>query len=100
MSRQNVKAQIEYFEKLSYMIKAGVNILEAFEILEDEIEDEEMKGAAKIIHDGVREGKRMSACMDEEIFSRFTRKTIEAGEVGGILDKTLFGIAKCLEREL
>lgn len=94
MAKGNPKVQIEFFEKLGCMLSLGEPVRSAIAFLEDDIEDEEMKGAIEKIRNRIYEGTTLHESMDEDTFSPFIRKVIAAGEISGTLEKAIEIAAK------
>jgi type IV pilus assembly protein PilC len=83
------------------MIEAGLSVVTALVILEQQTDDE----ALKVVIDDVREQVETGALLSEamashpETFSRLYMAMVEAGEAAGVLDVVLDRVATQIEKE-
>ena len=86
---------------LSVMIKAGVNIAEAINILREQTASLQLKKILAKITDSVREGRRLSDsfALYPKIFPDLYVNIIRAGEESGTLEENLNRLADQLERD-
>ncbi|MCB1743636.1 MAG: type II secretion system F family protein [Gammaproteobacteria bacterium] len=86
--------------ELSTLLKAGLPLDRALDVLENLGEIGPLQPVIKQIHDAVRGGKYLSAAMAEHprAFSDFYVNLVRAGEASGALDTTLERLSEFLER--
>jgi type IV pilus assembly protein PilC len=90
-----------FSRQFATMIEAGLSVVAALVILEQQTDD---KFLAEVVHDlrgDVEGGLLLSQAMDRhpKVFSRLFVSMIEAGEAAGILDQVLDRVAFQIERE-
>jgi type IV pilus assembly protein PilC len=87
--------------QLSTMISAGMSLLRAFYVLEDQAENEKLREALIQIRKDVEAGISLSDALarHDSIFSELYVSMVRAGETGGILEETLKRVADQLEKE-
>jgi type IV pilus assembly protein PilC len=85
--------------QLATMISAGIPLLEALEILEEQAEDPGFKIVMNTIIERVRGGSDFSEALAEhpKIYTRIYINMIRAGEAGGQLDTILDRLAEYME---
>ncbi len=88
-----------YTRQLSTMISAGIPLLEALEILEEQAEDPGFKLVLGNIVEKVRGGSDFSESLNDypRLFSRIYVSMIKAGEASGALDMILIRLAEYME---
>ena len=93
---------IVFTRQLGTMLKAGIPIVQALEILRDQTENKRFKHVLIDVSRTLAAGSRLS-----EAFAAFPRvftpeyvSIIVSGETGGDLVKALFSIARWMEREI
>lgn len=90
-----------FSRQFATMIEAGLSVVAALVILEQQTDD---KFLAEVVHDlraDVEGGLLLSQAMERhpKVFSRLFVSMVEAGEAAGILDKVLDRVAFQIERE-
>lgn len=99
---QKVKAdQLAVFTRqLATMINAGIPLVEALEVLQEQAESESFRLTLKEIVQKVRGGTDLSAALADypKIFSRIYVSMVRAGEAGGQLDVILNRLAEYIEK--
>ncbi len=85
--------------QLATMISAGIPLLEALEILEEQAEDKGFKITLGRIIDKVRAGTDLSEAISDypKIFTRIYVNMVKAGEAGGSLDGILVRLSEYME---
>lgn len=85
------KEKMFFAEHLSLMIKGGIPISEALEILRKETKSWIFKKALDDILKRILEGERLNKSMERhpKVFNNFFRSIIRAGEEGGTLEENL-----------
>ncbi len=98
-----VKAKELYLfsRQLVNLLKAGVPILRALELVNSQIKNNYFSGVVEGIRASVRGGRSFSDCLAEypQIFSNLYVTMVKAGEEGGSLHVTLADVAGYLQRQ-
>jgi len=91
-----------FTRQLATMISAGLPIVGALQVLEDQSANRRLRGIIKTVRLGIERGGSLSGEIERhpEAFFPFYVNTVRAGEVSGVLDTTLNYLADFLEREL
>ena len=92
---------INFFRNLSAMIASGVSIVEALEILSEQVKSEKAKRAILTIVNETRNGQKLAKAMARfpKYFSESIVETINTGDVSGRLIEVLNNIADDLEKD-
>ena len=87
------------FTQLAALIKAGVTLVAALQVLEEQTKSGRLRLILVTIRSEVEQGNTFAAALRRfpRVFSPVVISMIEAGEVGGILDIVLERVAKMLE---
>jgi type IV pilus assembly protein PilC len=87
--------------QLATMISAGLTLLRALRVLEDQTESKKLKQALEQIRKDVESGSSLSDAMERQpkVFSVLYVSMVRAGETGGFLEATLNRVATHLEAE-
>lgn len=95
------KEKMLFAERLSLMLKGGVSITEALEILKSEMKSRTFKKALDDILTRVLEGEDLSESIGHypKIFSEFFRSVIKIGEESGTLEENLRRAADQLKKD-
>ena len=90
-----------FVRNLSVTVKAGLSIVEAFEILIKDTKNKLMKKILEGVQGMVQNGQPLSASFSsyKDLFPPIFIGMIKAGEVSGQLDKNLTELAKYLSKE-
>ena len=90
---------VVFFTELSALIKAGVTLVAALRVLEDQTPRGRLRGVIASIRLSVEQGGSFASALRRypRIFSPVIVSMIEAGEVGGLLDTVLERVADMLE---
>ena len=90
-----------FIEQLASLIKSKVPILEAIEVLYEQIESPALKKIILHIQSEVRNGKTLSHALSRypKVFPILYVNMIESGEAGGVLEKTLMRLAEFRNKE-
>lgn len=91
-----------FTRQLATMISAGLPIVGALQVLEDQTLNRRLRGIIRSVRVGIERGGSFSAEIGRhpEAFFPFYVNTVRAGEVTGVLDTALNYLADFLEREL
>ncbi len=91
-----------FSRQLSTMINAGVPLVHALSILEQQTSNKKLRIVVEQIRLDVEGGSAISDALARHprVFSRLYINMVEAGETGGVLDQVLMRIATYLEKEV
>ena len=83
------------------MIDAGLNVVTALSILEEQTDDRYLAGVVGEVRSTSKAGALLSQALAEHptVFSRIYVSMVEAGEAAGILDDVLDRLATQIEKE-
>jgi type IV pilus assembly protein PilC len=97
----NPKRLSIFSRQFAAVLRAGVPILKALEILQNQTEDKNFKITLEKIYQDVKSGVMLSDAMRnrEGVFPDMYLSMIEAGEVSGTLDNSLDTMANHFEKE-
>ncbi len=89
--RVSLKELNEFTKLIRTLLKSGMPITDAIEVLLDDAEDTPMNRALREVHQDIREGISLSRALGRhpEIFPDIYIKTVVAGEKAGALDNIL-----------
>ncbi len=90
-----------FSRQFATMIEAGLNVVSALVILEDQTDDKYLAAIIKELRADVEGGLLLSQAMARhpKVFSRLYVAMVEAGEAAGILDQVLDRVAFQIEKE-
>ncbi len=97
----SLKDKIIFTKQLSIMIKGGLPLVEAIEVLQQQSENLTFKEAISKIRVDVRGGMALSKALTkhEKIFPNFYIAVVASGEKSGKLDKVLESLAVQLQKD-
>ncbi len=97
----SLKEKMFFAEHLSLMIKGGIPISEALEILKSEAKSRGLKRALNDILKRVLEGERLEKSFEKHprIFDRFFRNIVRVGEESGTLEENLRYLASQIQKD-
>ena len=102
--RKKVKQRsLQVFSRqFATMIDAGLNIVQALLILEQQTDDKALSEVVREVRTDVEGGMLLSQAMAQhpKVFDRLYIAMVEAGEAAGILDKVLDRVALQIEKEM
>ena len=83
------------------IIKAGVSVINALEMMRDQTENKALKGALKGVHEDVSKGEPLALAMKKraKVFPSMLCNMVEAGEASGSLDVAFERMAVQFEKE-
>jgi type IV pilus assembly protein PilC len=87
--------------QLATMISAGMTLLRAFYVLEEQLENDKLREAISLVREDIEGGLNFSDALAKhpKIFSPLYVAMMRAGEAGGILEESLERVADQLEKE-
>ncbi len=93
------KVIVDFVQELSSLLKAGVQIVQALQGLEEAWPAGQFKQVLSQLADSISNGGKLSDAMSEfpSVFDREILSMVKAGETAGELDDTLVEIAKFLQ---
>jgi len=97
-----LKEKKAFYELLGILLKAGLGILEAFEVIIEQTRSKKQAAILKGITEGLRDGSTFSDSLREQpnAFDSFEIYSIEMGEAGGRLQEVLLELSKHYESRL
>jgi type IV pilus assembly protein PilC len=95
------KALAVFCTQFASILKAGVPLIQAIEILEEQTENKKLKQIMQTVNDDLQRGLSLSESFSvhEKALPAIMLKMIEAGEVSGTLDLSLERLALNFEKE-
>lgn len=99
-SRVTFLDKLLFTKHLSVMLKSGITILEALQILQDQIKSSSFKTIITTVISDIENGKSLSKSLAKhpKVFDTFYVSLVDVGEVSGTLDETLTYLANQLAK--
>jgi type IV pilus assembly protein PilC len=99
--RVKAKSLQIFSRQFATMIEAGLSVVSALVILEQQTDDKALKGVIDDVREHVESGALLSEAMGRhpEVFGRLYVAMVEAGEAAGVLDVVLDRVATQIEKE-
>ena len=96
------KVLMVFCTQFASILKAGVPLVQALQIMNDQIEDKKLKLIVQAVHDELQQGRGLaeSFAVHEKSLPLIMIKMIEAGEVSGTLDLSLRRLATHFEKDV
>lgn len=90
-----------FTRQLSDLLDSGITLFKALHLIEEQTENFPMRQLISTLATEIKEGRRFSETLTRfpGVFSRLYVALVRAGEVGGMLERVLAGLADYLERE-
>jgi type IV pilus assembly protein PilC len=90
-----------FSRQFATMIEAGVNVVTALVVLEEQTDDKYLAVVVSELREDVEQGALLSQAMARhpKVFSRLFVSMVEAGEAAGVLDQVLDRVAFQIEKE-
>ena len=87
--------------QLATMVQSGMSLLRALYVIEEQTESDKLREVLIDIRKDVEAGRSLSEALRKhpDIFNDLYVAMVEAGETGGILDRTLIRVAEQLEKD-
>jgi len=97
----NPRALQIFSRQFATMIEAGLSVVSALTILEEQTVDKNLAEVVTVVRQEVEEGALLSEAMAQhpKVFSRLYIAMVEAGEAAGVLDQVLDRVAYQIEKE-
>jgi type IV pilus assembly protein PilC len=103
IGKKKVKAKsLQVFSRqFATMIEAGLSVVSALVILEEQTDDKALAQVVVDVREQVEAGALLSEAMDRhpDVFNRLYVAMVEAGEAAGVLDLVLDRVATQIEKE-
>lgn len=99
-SKVKIKQKVIFYRLLSTMVMAGLSLIRALIILEEETEQPKLKYVIGMIHKRIEGGESLSAALLEypDVFTPQEIGMIKSGEVSGRLSQILLQLADEIEK--
>jgi type IV pilus assembly protein PilC len=99
--RVNPRALQIFSRQFATMIEAGLSVVSALTILEEQTVDKRLVEVVSVVREDVESGSLLSEAMSRhpKVFNRLYVAMIEAGEAAGVLDQVLDRVAYQIEKE-
>jgi type IV pilus assembly protein PilC len=87
--------------QLATMVQSGMSLLRALYVIEEQTENDKLRDTFILVRKDVEAGVSLSNALAEhpEVFNELFVAMVQAGETGGILDRTLVRVAEQLEKD-
>jgi type IV pilus assembly protein PilC len=87
--------------QLATMVQSGMSLLRALYVIEEQTESEKLREIFIEVRKDVEAGVSLSGALEKhpEAFNELYVAMVQAGETGGILDRTLVRVAEQLEKD-
>jgi len=101
LSGVSLKEKLFFTKNLAVMIKSGVALPRAFEILTNQTKNKKFKGVLKKISEKIVKGRPLSEAVVDfpQIFSPLYRETLKIGEETGKIEDSLDILANQMQKE-
>ena len=103
IGKKKVKAKsLQVFSRqFATMIEAGLSVVQALVILEQQTDDQALAAVVEDVREQVESGALLSEAMGRhpEVFNKLYVAMVEAGEAAGVLDTVLDRVATQIEKE-
>lgn len=104
ITKKKVKRKdlMHFSRQMAVFVRAGIPILDALEVINEETTDKLLKKALNEMAEDLREGETFSSAAEKhpEAFSRFYVNILHSAELTGNLDVVLEQLAEYLERDI
>src|SRR5215210_1480434 len=91
-----------FSRQFATMINAGLSLIRALHILEEQTENEKLRETARAVRMDVERGASLAQALGRhpKVFSRLYVAMVKAGEAGGVLDSVLLNLAATIEKQV
>jgi type IV pilus assembly protein PilC len=91
-----------FSRQFATMINAGLSLIRALHILEEQTENEKLRETARAVRTDVERGSSLAQALGRhpKVFSRLYVAMVKAGEAGGVLDSVLLNLAATIEKQV
>src|SRR5215210_6610406 len=100
--KANQKDVAVFSPQFATMINAGLSLIRALHILEEQTENEKLREVARSVRTDVERGSSLAQALGRhpKVFSRLYVAMVKAGETGGVLDRVLLSLASTIEKQV
>ncbi len=90
-----------FSRQLAHLLKAGIPILRALQLINEQTHNARLQNVIRVIHDGIKAGRSFSECLSDypQVFSSLYVAMVRAGEEGGNLREMLLRISEYLKAQ-
>ena len=91
-----------FSRQFATMINAGLSLIRALHILEEQTENEKLRETARAVRTDVERGSSLAQALGRhpKVFNRLYVAMVKAGEAGGVLDSVLLNLASAIEKQV
>src|SRR3954447_421992 len=91
-----------FSRQFATMINAGLSLIRALHILEEQTENEKLRETARAVRTDVERGASLAQALGRhpKVFNRLFVAMVKAGEAGGVLDSVLMNLAATIEKQV
>ncbi len=91
-----------FSRQFATMINAGLSLIRALHILEEQSENKKLAETVKTVRLDVEKGASLSQAMGRhpKVFNRLFVAMVKSGEIGGVLDMVLVQLADIIEKQV
>jgi type IV pilus assembly protein PilC len=91
-----------FSRQFATMINAGLSLIRALHILEEQTENEKLRETARSVRTDVERGSSLAQALGRhpKVFNRLFVAMVKAGEAGGVLDSVLLNLAATIEKQV
>jgi type IV pilus assembly protein PilC len=91
-----------FSRQFATMINAGLSLIRALHILEEQTENEKLRETARAVRTDVERGSSLAQSLGRhpKVFTRLYVAMVKAGEAGGVLDSVLLNLASTIEKQV
>jgi type IV pilus assembly protein PilC len=91
-----------FSRQFATMINAGLSLIRALHILEEQTENEKLRETARSVRQDVERGSSLAQALGRhpKVFTRLYVAMVKAGEAGGVLDSVLLALAATIEKQV
>ncbi|MEX0887459.1 MAG: type II secretion system F family protein [Phycisphaeraceae bacterium] len=101
-ARIPLRSRAAMFGQLATALEAGLTLLAALKVVQEQAESESMRRLVTDLADRVQGGEALSGAMEAQgrVFTPLHVSMVRAGETAGVLDEVMGSLAEFAEREL
>ncbi|MEW5922019.1 MAG: type II secretion system F family protein [Bacillota bacterium] len=99
--RPGMQELMNFCQQFAAMLSAGISVLTGLEILQRQAGNPRLKKGIRSVAQHVEQGKSLAEALarEKEIFNPFFTSMVEAGETGGVLERTMQLLAVYFEKK-
>src|SRR5918998_844989 len=91
-----------FSRQFATMINAGLSLIRALHILEEQTENQKLRETARAVRTDVERGASLAQALGRhpKVFTRLYVAMVKAGETGGVLDGVLLSLSATIEKQV